>query len=186
MKNYGDRGGCYPSTWMLHVASVCTSCCMLFCVVESCCTKSETSQTFEATTPNISFVPCSPKRSATMLDPIAQLFTWTLLGPRTRITNGLQSLIGCIVPTMRYSTQHIWELLHPLAHQSPHGRPISWTMLGAVGSVARSWKVTLWWICMLRFYRFACRYSIFRVTVITSVDVEFEFILSDPTAKSNK
>ena len=32
-----------------------------------------TGQTFEPTTPNISFVPRSPKRSATMLDPFAQL-----------------------------------------------------------------------------------------------------------------
>ena len=33
-----------------------------------------TGQIFQPTTPNISFVPWSPKRSATMLDPFAQLF----------------------------------------------------------------------------------------------------------------
>ena len=60
--------------WMLHVASVCTPCCMLLDVVACCCTKFETGQTFQPTTPNISFVPWSPKRSATMLDPFAQLF----------------------------------------------------------------------------------------------------------------
>ena len=60
--------------WILHVASVCTPCCMLLRVVGSCCAKFETSQTFQPTTPNISFVPWSPKRSATMLDPFAQLF----------------------------------------------------------------------------------------------------------------
>ena len=60
--------------WMLHVASVCTPCCMLLDVVACCCAKFETSQTFQPTTPNISFVPWSPKRSATMLDPFAQLF----------------------------------------------------------------------------------------------------------------
>ena len=38
------------------------------------CAKFETGQTFQPTTPNISFVPWSPKRSATMLDPFAQLF----------------------------------------------------------------------------------------------------------------
>ena len=52
---------CWPTTlnilWMLHVASVCTPCCMLLCVVGSCCTKFETDQTFsyvqtDATTPN--------------------------------------------------------------------------------------------------------------------------------------
>ena len=42
--------------------------------VACCCAKFETGQTFQSTTPNISFVPWSPKRSATMLDPFAQLF----------------------------------------------------------------------------------------------------------------
>ena len=42
--------------------------------VACCCAKFETSQTFQPTTPNISFVPWSPKRSATMLDSFAQLF----------------------------------------------------------------------------------------------------------------
>ena len=59
---------------MLHVASVCTRCCMLLDVVACYCAKFETGQTFQPTTPNISFVPWSPKRSATMLDPFAQLF----------------------------------------------------------------------------------------------------------------
>ena len=60
--------------WMLHVASVCTPCCMLLDVVACCCAKFETGQTLQPATPNISFVRCSPKRSATMLDPFAQLF----------------------------------------------------------------------------------------------------------------
>ena len=60
--------------WMLHVESVCTTCCMLLDVVACCCAKFETGQTFQPTTPNISFVPWSLKRSATMLDPFAQLF----------------------------------------------------------------------------------------------------------------
>ena len=47
---------------------------MLLDVVACCCAKFETDQTFQPTTPNISFVPWSPKRSATMLDPFAQLF----------------------------------------------------------------------------------------------------------------
>ena len=60
--------------WMLHVASVCTSCCMLLDVVACCCAKFETSQTFKPTTPNISFVLWSLKRRATMLDPFARFF----------------------------------------------------------------------------------------------------------------
>ena len=59
---------------MLHVASVCTPCCMLLDAVGSCCAKLETGQTFQPTTLKISFVPWSPKRSATMLDPFGQLF----------------------------------------------------------------------------------------------------------------
>ena len=48
----------FQHCWMLHVASVCTPCCMLLRVVGSCCAKFETGQTFiyvqtDATTPNI-------------------------------------------------------------------------------------------------------------------------------------
>ena len=44
--------------------------------VVACCWEFETSQTFEPTTPDICFVPLSSKRSATMLDPFAQLFQY--------------------------------------------------------------------------------------------------------------
>ena len=47
---------------------------MLLDAVASCCAKFETDQTFQPTTPNISFVLWSPKRSATMLDPFARFF----------------------------------------------------------------------------------------------------------------
>ena len=54
------------------------TCCVrlytLLHVVGYCCAKFETGQTFQPTTPNISFVPWSPKRSVTMLDLFAQLF----------------------------------------------------------------------------------------------------------------
>jgi len=54
------------------------TCCVrlhtLLHVVGCCCAKFETGQTFQPTTPNIYFVPWSPKRRATMLDPFAQLF----------------------------------------------------------------------------------------------------------------
>ena len=54
-------GGCYMLRPFAHP-------------VACCCAKFETGQTLQPTTPNISFVPWSPKRSATMLDPFAQLF----------------------------------------------------------------------------------------------------------------
>ena len=54
------------------------TCCVrlhtLLHVVECRCAKFETSQTFQPTTPNISFVSWSPKCSTTMFDPFAQLF----------------------------------------------------------------------------------------------------------------
>ena len=46
----------------------------------------------------------------------------TLLGPRTRITHGLQGLVCCILPTMHCRSQHCWELLHPFAHHCQHAR----------------------------------------------------------------
>ena len=46
---------------------------VLLRVVGGCCTKCETGQTFEPKAPNISFVPWSPKRSETTVDPFAQL-----------------------------------------------------------------------------------------------------------------
>ena len=44
---------------------------LLHDVVGCFCAKFETGQTFQSTTPNISFVAWSPRRSATMLDPLA-------------------------------------------------------------------------------------------------------------------
>ena len=54
-RNFVDNNS--QHCWMLHVASVCTPCCMLLDVVACCCAKFETGQTFQPTTPNISFVP---------------------------------------------------------------------------------------------------------------------------------
>ena len=80
----------------------------------ACCSmllrKVETGQTFQPTTRNISFVPCSSRRSATML------------GPRTLITHSLQRLTGCILSTMYCRSEHCWELLHPFAHHCQHAR----------------------------------------------------------------
>ena len=42
--------------------------------------------------------------------------------PRTLITHGLQRLIGCILPTMHWRSQHCWKLLRPFAHHCQHAR----------------------------------------------------------------
>ena len=105
--------------WMFYVASVCTPCCMLLDVVACCCAKFETGQTFQPTTPNISFVPWSPKRSATMLDPFAQLFQhcW---GHARSLRMVYNDCMGCILPTMHRRSQHCCELLHPFGHHCQH------------------------------------------------------------------
>ena len=123
--------------WMLHVASVFTPCCMLLRVVGSCCAKFEAGQTFEPTTPNICFVLWSPKRTALP----------TLLGQRTRISHGLQWLMGCNLPMMHCSSKHCWELLHPFAQHCRHGRNNShhcWP--NNVGSFCVRLHVSLLWL----------------------------------------
>ena len=53
--------------WMLHVASVCTPCCMLLRVVGSCCVKFEIGQTF-------SFVQNGCNKSLLLKFPIVSAF----------------------------------------------------------------------------------------------------------------
>ena len=84
--------------------------------------KFETGQTFDPTTRNISFVPWFPKRSATKLDPFAQLFQHCWRGPSKLITRSFQSLMGCILPTMHCGSQHCWELLRSFAYHCQHRR----------------------------------------------------------------
>ena len=119
---------------MLHVASVCTPFCMLLDVVACCCAKFETLQAFQPKTPNISFIPWSPKRSATMLDPFAQLFQhcwgcarasrmvykdlWVVSFPRC--TAGLDTVGSCCVRLHTSANTHaaLSFLLHSIT--SPH------------------------------------------------------------------
>ena len=51
---------------------------------------------------------------STMLRPFARSLRSAL------ITQGLQRLMGCILPTMHCTSQHCWELLHPLVHHCQH------------------------------------------------------------------
>ena len=44
-----------------------------------------------------------------------------LLGPPTRITDGLQSLMGCILPTMHCRSRYCWEFFRPFSHHCQHG-----------------------------------------------------------------
>ena len=78
--------------WILHVASVCTPCCMLLDVVACCCAKFEIGQTFQTTTPDISFVSWSPKRSAT----IVYKDLWVVSFPKC--TAGPNIVGSCCIP----------------------------------------------------------------------------------------
>ena len=108
--------------------------------VACCCAKFETGQTLQPTTPNISFVPWSPKRSATMLDPFAQLFqhcsgathahyawitkTYELCSSHDalQVPNLLVVVASVCTPLLTRTqqlptllVQQCWELLHPFA-----------------------------------------------------------------------
>ena len=125
--------GCYMLRLFAHL--VACSCMLL----RGCCVKFETGQTFRPRTPNVSFVPWSPKRSATMLDPFAQLFQhcWgharslrmvykdllvvsfhdapqvsTLLGVAASVCRQLPTRTQQL-PT--FLAQQCWELLRPFA-----------------------------------------------------------------------
>ena len=96
--------------------------------------KFETSQTFQPTTPKISFVPWSPKRSTTMLDLFAKLFQHCLGRARSlrmvykdlwvvsfpRYTAGPNIVGSCCIrlhttPNIVGATMLHWELLRPFA-----------------------------------------------------------------------
>ena len=123
----------------------CTPCCMFLDVVLCCCAKFETGQTFQPTTPNISFVPWSPKRSAIMLDPFAQLFQncwgharslrmdykdlWVVFFPRC--TAGPKLVESCCIRLHTTANTHV-------ACEQAFGRAGNYaTMLGVVASVCR-------------------------------------------------
>ena len=92
----------------------------------------ESSQTFEPASPNISFVLWSPKHSAMMLDPFAQLFQHYWGHTRALHMVSLNFIHMChnivvqilsIYPyygIMHCMSQHCWELLHPFAHHCQH------------------------------------------------------------------
>ena len=116
---------------MLHVAPVCTPCCMLFDVVACCCAKFETGQTFQQQLPT--FLWFRDRRS------VAQQ-CWIRLHSSSNIvwathahyawftkTCGLYpshdalqvptlfGVVSSVCTTLPTRTQRCWELLHPSA-----------------------------------------------------------------------
>ena len=100
---------------MLHVASVCTPCCMLLDVVACCCAKFETDQTFQPTTPNILFVGAPHAHYAWITK------TYSLYSSHDALQ--VPTLLGvvasvCTLPTRTQQlptllAQQCWELLRP-------------------------------------------------------------------------
>ena len=119
----------------LHVASVWTHFCMLLGVVAQSLAPVKL---LEPTTPNISFVPWSPKRSATMLETFAQLFQQCWGHARAVHMVFIQSLMDCIVPTMHCRSQQCWQLLRPVARSLRSVRKSMTIILMIVQSSFRS------------------------------------------------
>ena len=104
--------------WMLHVASVCTPCCMLLDVVAK---SLKPVKLFSQQLPT--FLLFCDRRS------VAQQ-CWIHLHSSSNIVEATHApyawiakrLMGCILPTMHGSSQTFWELLHPFAHHCQHAR----------------------------------------------------------------
>ena len=119
------------------------TCCVrlntLLHVIACCCAKFETGQTFQPITPNISFVPLSPKRSATKLNAFAQLFQhcwghacslrmdykvlWVVSSHDALPVPNLLEVVASVCIPLPTRTQQLptllaqqrWELLRPFA-----------------------------------------------------------------------
>ena len=103
--------------WMLHVASVCTTCCVLLGVF-ALSLKPVKLLNQQLPTFLLSVVSEAQRYNAASVCTALP----TLLGPCTRITHGLQRLTGCNLPTMHCRSQHYWELFRPFAHHCQHER----------------------------------------------------------------
>ena len=118
------------------------TCCVrlhtLLYVLGCCCAKFETGQTFQPTTPNISFVPWSPKRSATMLDPFAQLFQHCL-GHLRSLRMVCKDLWVVSFPRCTVGPNNVescWIRLHTTAKtDATTPNIVGATMLGVIASV---------------------------------------------------
>ena len=104
---------CWPTT--LNIAG-CYMLRPLALPVAWCCAKLKTNQSVDPTTPNISFVLWSPKRSATMLDPFSQLFQhcWS----HARALNVVSKVLWVV--SIHCRRQHCYIRLHTIANNSQH------------------------------------------------------------------
>ena len=90
----------YQHCWMLHVASVCTPCCMLLDVVACRCAKFETSKTFQPKLPT--FLLFRDRRSEVQQCWIRFCSSSNIVGT----THAHRTWSPCILPTMPCRSQH--------------------------------------------------------------------------------
>ena len=101
--------------WMLHVASVCTPCCMLLDVVSQ---SLKPVKLFSQQHPT--FLLFRDRRSVAQQCWIRLRNSSNIAGATHAHYAWFQRLMGCILPTMHCRSQHCWELLHPFAHHCQH------------------------------------------------------------------
>ena len=119
--------------WMLHVTFVCTSCCILLEDIAHLILNRSNFWSQQ--------LPFVAEASRNNVESLCTALP-TLLRPRTRITHALQSLMGCILPTMHYRSEYCWSCcirLHTAATTNVTTRTIVGpTMMGVIPSVCTS------------------------------------------------
>ena len=130
--------GCYMVRPSAHPAACCY---MLLYYVGSCCAKFETGQTLNWSKQLLlpTFHLFRDHRSVAQHNGSICTARQTLLGPRTRIQYGLQSIMGCILPTMHCTGKIVGSCCIRLHNTANKGaitvKIVGPTMSGVVASV---------------------------------------------------
>ena len=104
--------------WMLHVASVCTACCMLLLRVVALSLKPV--KLFCQQLPK--FLLFHDRRSVAQQCWIRLHSSSNIVGATHAHYAWFTKTYGFILPTMQCRSQYCWELLHPFAHHYQHAR----------------------------------------------------------------
>ena len=104
--------------WMLHVASVCTACCMLLLRVVAL--SLNPINFFCQQLPK--FLLFHDRRSVAQQCWIRLHSSSNIVGATHAHYAWFTKTYGFILPTMQCRSQHCWELLHPFAHHCQHAR----------------------------------------------------------------
>ena len=104
---------------MLHVASVCTPCCMLLDVVAQ---SLKPVKLFNQQLPT--FLLFRDRRSVAQQCWIRLRSSSNIVGATHAHYAWFTKTNGCILPTMLCRSQHCWELLHRFAHHCQHARSL--------------------------------------------------------------